>query len=214
MIYKPKTLVTNILKSAGTLLLLLTTCVNCFSQNHEHEIAEFIKHYKEDFLKNKNSPLKKDDLKYLRFYDADSTYKVEAKVELVNNGSIFTIPAISGGGSEYSKYALLSFSINEKTLTLEVYRNAALARMPQYADYLFLPFTDQTNGKETYANGRYIDLREGDLKNGRIVIDFNKAYNPYCAFSSGYACPRPPQANNLQVEIKAGEKNFAKENVH
>ncbi|MDT3403342.1 DUF1684 domain-containing protein [Mucilaginibacter terrae] len=200
----------NTLKACITLFMLMAVYSTSYSQSHKQEITAFRKHYIEDFLKNKSSPLKEDDLKYLRFFEPDSSFRVEAKVELVSNAGVFTIPAISGGGSEYTKYAVLSFTIKGKVMTLEVYRNAALSRMPLYADYLFLPFTDETNGKETYGNGRYIDLREGDFKNNKLTLDFNKAYNPYCAFASGYACPKPPQANNLHVAIEAGEKNFAK----
>jgi uncharacterized protein (DUF1684 family) len=99
-------------------------------------------------------------------------------------------------------------------VALSVYRNTRLAKIPAYADYLFLPFTDETNGRETYGGGRYIDLREADFKNGSITIDFNKAYNPYCAFAGGYSCPKPPDENQLAIAIPAGEKKFAKETGH
>ena len=79
----------------------------------------------------------------------------------------------------------------------------------QYKDYLFLPFTDLTSGKETYASGRYLDLKTDEIKNGKVTLDFNKAYNPYCAYVSGvYNCPIPPKENTLGVEVKAGEKLF------
>jgi hypothetical protein len=97
---------------------------------------------------------------------------------------------------------------------LIVYRNPALAKMPEYKDYLFLPFTDETNGKGTYAGGRYIDMNTADFKNNRVTIDFNKAYNPYCAFGGGYQCPKPPDENHLNITIEAGEKNFARQVAH
>ncbi len=86
--------------------------------------------------------------------------------------------------------------------------------MPQYKDYLFLPFTDDTNGITSYAGGRYIDLRDGDFNNNTLVLDFNKAYNPYCAFGAGYACPKPPVENKLALSIEAGEKLFAGDKKH
>ena len=71
-------------------------------------------------------------------------------------------------------------------------------------DHLFLPFTDNTNGVETYGGGRYIDLK---IPAGNTInIDFNKAYNPYCAYSDKYSCPIPPPENHLDIEIKAGIK--------
>jgi uncharacterized protein len=85
-----------------------------------------------------------------------------------------------------------------------------LMNRPEYADYLFVPFTDATTGNETYGSGRYIDLRLGDIKNNTVLLDFNKCYNPYCAYTSGYNCPIPPKENRLAVAVKAGEKVFPK----
>ncbi len=79
-----------------------------------------------------------------------------------------------------------------------------------YKDHLFLPFTDLTSGEESYGGGRYIDLETTGIINNRLVIDFNKAYNPYCTYSDGYNCPIPPRENDLPVAIRAGEKAFAK----
>jgi uncharacterized protein (DUF1684 family) len=83
--------------------------------------------------------------------------------------------------------------------------------MPKYKNYLFVPFKDMTNGKETYGGGRYLDLETTDIQNDSVILDFNKAYNPYCAYSNGYSCPIPPKENHLAVSIEAGEKTFGKE---
>jgi uncharacterized protein (DUF1684 family) len=84
-------------------------------------------------------------------------------------------------------------------------------QIPKYRDYLFIPMKDQTSGKETYGAGRYLDASIKDIKDGKIALDFNKLYNPYCAFSEGYSCPIPPKENHLPVRIEAGEKLFLKE---
>jgi uncharacterized protein (DUF1684 family) len=191
------------------LILLLTVSLNSFGQNYKTLIAQHRQGYMDDFLKDKNSPLKQEDLQYLCFYDVDSTYRVEAKAELLTNEPGFVMPVFSGTGSEYIRYALLKFTLQGKPMELTVYKSVALAKIPRYSDYLFLPFTDSTNGTDTYGGGRYIDLGTKDFKNGTVVIDFNKAYNPYCAFSSGYSCPKPPGENNLAVAVEAGEKLFA-----
>jgi len=195
-------------------IALLLMCLNGFAQDYKTQIAEHRKQYMADFLEDKSSPLKKDDLQFLRFYDADSTYRVKARAELASGTTPFIIPAFSGGGSNYVKYALLKMNVAGKPIELTVYRNVALSKMPAYADYLFLPFTDDTNGKETYSGGRYIDLREKDFAGNTVTIDFNKAYNPYCAFGGGYACPKPPDENQLHLAIKAGEKLYGKELKH
>jgi hypothetical protein len=79
----------------------------------------------------------------------------------------------------------------------------------EYADYLFLPFNDASNGKTTYGGGRFIDLEIPAAGNKTIEIDFNKAYNPYCAYNHNYSCPIPPDENNLNILVNAGVKDFA-----
>jgi len=196
------------------LILLMLTSLNCFGQDFKTQIADYRKGYMDDFLKDAHSPLKKDDLQFLRFYDADSTYRVTAQATVLVNAQAFIMPVFSGTGSEYTPYAVLKFTLRGKPLELTVYKNTRLANVPGYSDYLFLPFIDDTNGTTTYGGGRYIDLRTGDFKDGSVVIDFNKAYNPYCAFSSGYSCPKPPDGNRLAIAVEAGEKLFGKEVKH
>jgi uncharacterized protein (DUF1684 family) len=192
------------------LLFILSIAQCSFAQSHKEQIAAFRQNYKDDFLKDPRSPLKKEDLEFLRFYDADSTYRVTAKAELLTNQPAFIIPTFSGSGSQYVRYALLSFTLKGKPMQLTIYKSIALSQNPAFSSYLFLPFTDATNGSETYGGGRYIDLTTKDIKNGSIIIDFNKAYNPYCAFSSGYSCPKPPDENRVDLAVEAGEKNFGK----
>jgi uncharacterized protein (DUF1684 family) len=188
--------------------------LKCYSQDYKTLIAEHRKNYAADFLADAGSPLKKDDLQFLRFYDADSAYRVIANAKILINETPFVIPVFSGTGSGYARYAMLNFTLKGKPYELTIYKSLALANNPQYADYLFLPFTDDTNSLTTYGGGRYIDLRTGDIKDGKVTIDFNKAYNPYCAFSGGYACPKPPGENKLATSIEAGEKLFAGEKKH
>lgn len=195
-------------------LLLLFISLNCFGQNYKSQIAAFRDKYKSDFLTDASSPLKQEDLQNLRFYNADSTYRVTATVEMLSGQTPFIMPAFSGAGQRNMRYAVLHFTLKNKAMQLTLYKSIDLANIPSLKDYLFLPFTDDTNGHDTYTGGRYIDMREGDIKNGTAVVDFNKAYNPYCAFSAGYACPKPPDENHLTAAIEAGEKSFAGEKKH
>ena len=80
----------------------------------------------------------------------------------------------------------------------------------EYRDHLFIPFADATTSNETYEGGRYIDLNISDIKDGIIIIDFNKAYNPYCAYDHDYSCPLPPKENHITIAVRAGEKRFKK----
>jgi uncharacterized protein (DUF1684 family) len=188
---------------------LLMVNLKGFAQDYKIQIEAYRKQYMLDFLEDKSSPLKKEDLQYLRFYSPDSTYRITAKVALQVNPPAFTIATFTGTGDNYVKYAILTMTVKGRAVKLSVYKNTAFANSPQLKDYVFLPFTDDTNGKETYAGGRYIDLREKDFKNNTVIIDFNKAYNPYCAFGGGYSCPKPPDENHLLIAISAGEKTYA-----
>ncbi|RRB05009.1 DUF1684 domain-containing protein [Larkinella rosea] len=195
------------------MLFALFASLSGFSQsNYSRQIAAHREEYKAEFLKSAKSPLKKEDLKNLHFFEPDSNYRVEAAVQRTPAAEPFELPTYDGQKKTYVSYAVLTFQLNGKPHQLTLYRSLQLARLPQYRDYLFLPFKDATNGHETYGGGRYLDLRLGDLKDGKVQIDFNKAYNPYCAYSDGYACPIPPRENHLTVEMKAGEKNYGKAN--
>jgi len=195
-------------------ILLLLFSLNSFAQSYSEKIEKHRESYKQDFVKETNSPLKEEDLKNLHFYDADSTFVVSAEVEILKNEKIFKMPTYDGTSKEFYRYAKVSFNLNGKNLQMTLYKSIALAGNPLYKNLLFLPFTDETNNKETYGGGRYIDLSSKEIKNNKIEIDFNKAYNPYCAYIDGYRCPVPPEENDLQLEIKAGEKLYTGEKKH
>lgn len=195
-------------------LLMFLVSTSCFAQSFNEQIATHREKYKADFVSSERAPLKEPDLKFLQFYDADSTYRVNAKVILLEGEKAFKMPTYAGTTADYIRYAKLNFELNGKPVQLTLYRNIALATNAAYKDYLFLPFTDQTNNKETYGGGRYIDLRTTAILDGKLELDFNKAYNPYCAYSDGYRCPIPPEENDLQLEIKAGEKKYTGEKKH
>jgi uncharacterized protein len=187
---------------------LLMISMNSFAQSYAEQIAKHREAYKQDFIKYEQSPLKKNDLQNLHFYAADSTYKVLAAIELLKNEKVFKMPTFDGSSSDYYKYAHVNFVLNNEKIQMSLYRSVYLSNNPVYKDHLFLPFTDETNNKETYGGGRYIDLDAKEITDNHIEIDFNKAYNPYCAYSDGYRCPVPPEDNDLQLAIKAGEKLY------
>jgi uncharacterized protein len=193
----------------STLFNILVAASALQAQSFTEETSEYRKKYKEEFLHSENSPLKEADLPYLQFYEPDSTYRVEARFEKAKSKS-FEMPTYSGMNKTYVKYGVLKFKINGRRQTLTVYRSLSLQALAKYKDYLFVPFKDKTNGSDTYGGGRYLDLRTTDLVDGKCILDFNKAYNPYCAYSSGYNCPIPPLNNHLAIAVTAGEKNFTK----
>jgi len=189
-------------------ILFMMIQLNSFAQDYKTQIANHRENYKADFLKDARSPLKEDDLKHLHFFEADSSYDVKAKVELLMNETSFQMPTYTGSSREYIRYAILSFKLNGEPQKLTVYKSISLSKIAEYKDHLFLPFTDETNSEESYGGGRYIDLSSQDISGNVIEVDFNKAYNPSCAYATGYNCPIPPRENDLPVAILAGEKNY------
>lgn len=193
---------------------LLFSLLLCFSfsvhaqKNYAKTIKKHRKNYKKDFLDNDHSPLQKKDLKSLHFYKAKESYRVMADFKLTPDAKEFAMATVSGVNQAYIKYGTATFEIEGKTLELAIYKSLRLAKMPQYKDHLFMPFNDTTNGNETYGGGRYLDLKMGDIKDGKVELDFNKVYNPYCAYSDGYSCPIPPAENRLDAAIEAGEMQF------
>jgi uncharacterized protein (DUF1684 family) len=201
----------NTMKKKLQLLILALFCSSALlAQDFAKQTEMYRKKYKEEFTKTSNSPLKKEDLKYLQFYDADSTFRLKASFERVRHSQSFEMPTYSGMKKTFVKYGTLRFKLNGKRQKLTVYRSLSLETLPQYKDYLFLPFKDKTSGNETYGGGRYIDLKTTEVKNGTYMLDFNKAYNPYCAYSDGFNCPIPPKENHLAIAIEAGERNYSK----
>lgn len=175
------------------------------------ELARHRQKYTDDLLSSAGGPLESaDDLTFVQFYAPDSTYRVTAAVARIHDAQPFEMPTYNGKTRPHVAYALLSFVLGGKPQTVTLYRNLNVSRLPEYRDYLFLPFKDATSGQETYGGGRYLDLRIGDIRDGRVTLDFNKAYNPYCAFKEGYPCPIPPKNNVLSIPVEAGEKTYGK----
>jgi uncharacterized protein (DUF1684 family) len=170
-------------------------------------IAQHRKTYLSAFKNNPSSPLDKKGLKSVQFFPADERYFVPCQFSLTPDAEPFELPTYSGVTRLYVRYGIVKFQLDGVEHQLSIYRNLSNT-LPQYRDYLFVPFKDLSNGESTYGGGRYLDLRIKDIVDNELMLDFNKAYNPYCAYSDGYACPIPPDENHLQVSILVGEKQF------
>lgn len=182
------------------------------AQTYRDSIAAFRENYKQEFLQDARSPLKQDDLQWLRFFDADRKYWVVATLIPATDTNSFSIPTHSSKIKRYHRFGYVTFHLkgHRKNIRLALYQSCDLVKQAAYKNHLFLPFTDGTNYLTTYAGGRYLDLSITDIKDNRLVIDFNKCYNPYCAYADGFNCPIPPDENKLMFSIKAGEKLFGK----
>lgn len=172
-----------------------------------------------EYQRNKNasfkdatkSPLSKADrkkFKGLSFFPFDSSYVIQAQLKKIPNSEWFQMKTTTDRSTKERVYGVLSFQLRGNPYSLHVYQGEEHLNSEDLKDYLFLPFLDLTNGNESYGGGRYIDLKisESDY----IIIDFNKAYNPYCVYNDKFSCPIVPRINFLNTEIRAGEMNYEK----
>ena len=143
----------------------------------------------------------------LDHYPVDFAYRVPARMERMEHPQTIQIQTTTSEWREYKRIGTLHFELNGQPLSLGVYQ-ATGDKAHTGRKAFFVPFRDRTSGRETYGAGRYLDLAENKDGNDTYVLDFNEAYNPYCAYSANWSCTLPPRENNLPVEIRAGEKNL------
>lgn len=190
-----------------SVLTLLVVSNNMFAQN---SYRDSLQQYLDGYIKD-HEVVQGDDKKLMQFFPIDESYRVVGSFEKAKDPKWFLMETSGRQKKMYRVYGTISFMINDTPLKLNVYQAQNLMSDPEYKDYLVLMFTDKTSGNETYDVGRYLDLTTGDIKNNKVVIDFNKAYNPYCAYEKDkYNCPIPPKENSLTLPIRAGEKIYGK----
>lgn len=171
----------------------------------------FQKEINAEYKDASKSPLKAKDRKHfegLDFFKFDSTYIVTATLKRTPNSEWFNMKTTTSRVSKERVFGVLTFKLKGNLYSLNVYQGEDTMKREGLEDYLFLPFLDETNGIESYGGGRYIDARipEGNT----MIIDFNKAYNPYCAYNDKYSCPIVPRQNYLKTKVEAGVKAFGK----
>jgi uncharacterized protein (DUF1684 family) len=158
---------------------------------------------KDHFFKtDRHSPLtpeQRKDFEGLSYFPENPALKLLVDVQRTENPQQITIQTSTGELQTYQRYGSFNFEIDGQEAQLTIFAN-------QYG--YFLPFVDSQAGDETYGAGRYLEPEE--QPNGQFLIDFNMAYNPYCAYNEMWSCPLTPAENRLKVAIRAGEKNFEK----
>ena len=162
---------------------------------------------KDHFFKNDpDSPLLDEDRPgfiELKYYDPDLDYKFTGQIKKYEDQEIVEMLTSTSELRKFYKYGYFTFNIDGNDYSLQLYK---AVEESTHDPYYFIPFKDLTNGSGTYPAGRYLDIpvTENDI----ITVDFNAAYNPYCAYSPYYSCPLPPVENHLKVRISTGEKDY------
>ena len=195
-----------------TLIMALSLMLSCQNTNNrawKHEIQAWQDTLNLDFSNPEHSPLDSGDLAHfsaLEFFPINEKYRISARFVRTPHESPFGMKTTTERLPVYVKYGEAYFELDGEKCQLNIYQNQELITKKGYEDYLFIPFLDATSGKESYKGGRYLDLRIPT--SDTLIIDFNKAYNPYCAYNHKYSCPIPPYENELKISIEAGVKNY------
>ena len=161
------------------------------------------------FRESRESPLKAEQraaFKSLAYFVPDESYRIAAalRVAAENEQVVSTMPTSTGKVRQMRRVGSLEFNLKGQPLSLVAFLEDS--ESGRSSRRLFVPFSDLTSGTETYPAGRYLDLDA--TPTGLYDLDFNKAYNPYCAYNETYDCPFPPKENRLNLAIRAGEKMF------
>jgi uncharacterized protein (DUF1684 family) len=195
----------NRLLTATILLMPITVLAQTKDSTAISSILKFQAELNAEFANAEESPLTEEDFATftgLPFYPIDTAFYVVANFARATDAQPFEMKTTTARRPVYQLYGTATFTLKGQTFQLQIFQNLKLRESEEYRDYLFLPFTDLTCGNGSYPGGRFIDLKipAGDT----IIIDFNKAYNPLCAYNAKYSCPIPPAENALDVAITAG----------
>jgi len=190
-------------------LLFVVTALVGRTQN-DKVYKDSLESFRKNYINTHELVKTKEDRALLQFFPIDPAYQVTCRFEKIDNNEWFPMSTSGSASQMHRKYGKLTFSIHDTTLHLFVYQSQSLLKTNDYKEYLFIPFSDITSGEESYGAGRYLECYLKDIQGGKLVLDFNKAYNPYCAYATGYNCPIPPKENDMPISIRAVEKNYGK----
>jgi uncharacterized protein len=196
------------------IFLFVLTGVMAQKSDPVTSVEKFQKKINQDFKSVEHSPLPaavRKEFKTLEFFPVDTSFALVAEFIRTPFEMPFQMPTTTERKPMYLKYGEVYFYLKGKEHKLNVYQNLELVKNPGYRDYLFLPFTDLSNGESSYSGGRYLDLKIP--KSNRMFLDFNKSYNPYCAYNGSYSCPIPPKENHLDVVVNVGVKDYKKKEI-
>lgn len=190
----------------GLVIILLSVFDTNGNASYIEEVTKARKKNEEYLAKGEGSPFieGKIEFKGLQYFPIDPRYKITASFRPSTERKLYTILTSDGNEEKYAEYGYATFDFDgfrNELLILEIISMGPGKGKP------FLAFGDATSTQETYGAGRYLDI-EKNPGSSEIILDFNKAYNPYCAYNETFSCPLPPPQNLLRIPIRAGEKNY------
>ncbi|AZQ15045.1 DUF1684 domain-containing protein [Halorubrum sp. PV6] len=158
----------------------------------------------EFFAEHPQSPIppeRRDGFEGLDYFEPDPDYRVEATVTVHDDPEPVEMETTASNPVRYLRIVTFAFEVDGEEHALAGYRQAG------EEGAIFVPFRDKTTGQQTYHNGRYMELEpdEAVADGDAVTVDFNLAYNPFCAYSETFSCPLPPEENWLEIVVPAGE---------
>jgi len=192
-----------------TILIVFLGCNNSSNEVYNKSLIEYRKENNKFYLSD-NSPLLEEDKKNfvgLNYFPVKADYAFWANYSKYENPDTIVMPTTTERTILMVNDGALTFNLKDTVCTLQVYYDVLRFRKNNSKDY-FLPLGDGTSGMESYGGGRYLELDSLRNEGKEIWLDFNKLYNPYCAYNHKFSCPIPPKENLLEVHIAAGERNF------
>lgn len=188
--------------------LFIFSCTNTLGIKTESKISAkaFQQKIVEEYQNPKTTPLRDEEVDNfvgISFFPINKKYDILADFEQITSPKEVKFPTSANKIKTFLEFGYAHFKLDNQNITLTLYGSPDKSGK---ITYLFLPFTDETTGITSYGGGRYLDLDLSDvnIKAKKVHLDFNKAYNPYCAYSSHWNCPIPPANNMIEVEINAG----------
>lgn len=178
------------------------------SQSYADSLARYRSEQLQHLLADPRQPVDSASVSGLQWFEPQPHYRVWCRVVRLQETEPEDLPTYSGRSKTFRPWARLFFTLEGEEAQLTVYQSVVHPSLAATHTYLFLPFKDATNGESTYGGGRYIDLQRSELEGDTWLLDFNRAYNPLCAYSDGFNCPIPPRENHLEQPIPAGERQY------
>lgn len=188
-------------------------CSSCTVSRQDKHYQSTMRVYQDSMrqamIDNEYLQLSKAETEKVSYFKPDRKYIITCDVTSVEDGGVIEMPTVAGKVKQLRPYAYVTFELNQKRHKLTAYQY--LINGKTYEGSLFLPVVDLTTGETSYGGGRYLEVLPSEINDDTVVLDFNKLYNPWCAYRDGFNCIVPPRENYLDVALPVGEKNYDRE---
>jgi len=194
--------------SVSIFFIFFLASISAQTSDLNDEVNGFRAYHTQQMINYKNPPITKGQLKELSYYPTTDDWVINAELKTLDKPRYFTMKTSNGSRKTFVATSVAIWEKNNKSIQLYLFQRVAPNGKVMDPSRYFLPFTDGTSGVTTYGGGRYMDIPAAFISDGRVRLNFNLAYNPWCAYGGNYSCPIPPKENDIPVPIEAGELTY------